>query len=983
MLPLLMLQRFPAAAMMATLCISPAVLHGAAPASPKITEPVAAITLDRMVVTGTHLRLEGDAHSAPVTTLDRTDIEQTGLATNLLEVLQKRLPMFSGSGNLGTTNANSGASATAGGSQLALRNLSTLVLVNGRRVSDNGIAGKGGRSFVDVSQIPVSAIERIEVLADGASAIYGSDAIGGVVNVVLRRDYRGLETGARHAFSSADGGYTERSAHATGGAGNERASITLSAHWSKTDSLLQSERGYSSPLLGQNAVVAGAIGQGNAFPTHLLNPALGSPRERNSTGPAATATSLATLVANGTYQPAGFDDVARTFDLAPHVTLILGRESRSGYASGEVQLLGRQLELFGDALVTRNDTTSQVVASSTVTNLTVPVGSPFNPLTTDFPQVAFRYLPRPRVLENESRLVRSSLGVRGELGSRWRWQAAYTRSRTHTAQRVRNVLYGPNLTRAVAGGYDAQGVPTAGGVYSRVLSGVSESVGTFVIQPALDPFARPAAVDPASLQHLFGRVVGDYSAGLSQLDATIAGEGWLLPAGNISVALGGDFRRETVSGQPDENSRNTGPTARRWLGAPYFDPFNGGRRIVSAFGEVRIPLAGPRATWRGAHALDFDLAYRVDNYDDAGRARGPKVGVRWQPVSPGFSLRASLSESFQAPPLHALAGGVTQVFTPAAAIPAVFGVAGQALQQTGSNPALRPSTAKTRSFGLRWSPRAAAGVSLGADFIAVDQVDIAGLLGAAAILQDVDARGPASAFAGQVAFFNFPGAPGAVPVTAAGQLHDWLVVRRNSAASLYVVDTQRNIAGQHVQALDLHLGYRAPTGRLGAWDLRTSGTFFLNHQFQATPLERHYQYAGHATRGGTASQGTLPGYRFYSTADWRHSAWGATLGHTYVASVVDIATGGLTFENAAAAGIRTRRSVDAFSAFDFALRHTWKKPASRALSWLAGTTLTLGVNNLADRAPPLAPQAFDDNNADISTYDPIGRLWHASLRVKF
>jgi iron complex outermembrane receptor protein len=919
--------------------------------------------------------------------LDAADLERTGLATNLLEILQKRMPMVSGSNNLGTTAANTNAAATAGGSQLALRNLSTLVLVNGRRVSDNGIGARGftGRNFVDISQIPVAAIERVEVLADGASAIYGSDAIGGVVNIILRSDFRGAESGGRYAVSTDDGHYAERSAHLTAGAGNDRVNVTASVSWSKTDPLFQSERRYSRPMLGSSLAVAGAIGQGNAFPTYLLNPALNSPRDRNPTGTSAAATSLAALVANGTYVPATAADVGNTLDTAPYVTVLLGRESRSGYANLDAKLLGQRLELVGDFLFTKNETFSQLAAASFSPNATVPAGAPSNPLTVAFPQVSFRYAPAPRGFNHDDRMTRGTLGLRGQLGEDWRWETSYTRSRNVTQQSIHNVFYAPNVARAIAGGYNAQGVPTPGGAFSRVITGFSEERGTFVIQPALDPFARPAGVDPASLNNLLGTVYGKFTATLDQANATLSGIAWRWPAGKARFAVGADVRREELAGMPDENSRNTGPTARRWLGAPLLDPFAHARRIESGYGELRVPLAGGEWTPTGLHALETDVAWRVENYSDAGRSRAPKYGLRWQPRDGQLTLRATYSESFQAPTQFSLYGPVTQNFTTTGVIPGVFGVIGQAQQLTGSNPALRPSRARSRSVGVVWAPRALQGFTGGVDFVAVNQVDLAGSIGAAAILQDVDARGPASPFASQVAFFNFPGRAGATPITAPGQLRDWLVTRGNTAQSIFLVDAQDNIAGQRLRALDVHAGYHAADAGWGAWDVRTTGTFFLSYQFQTTPLEPYFEYAGAATRGGTGSVGTIPPYRFYNTIAWQKNSWCVTLGHTYVPPVVDLATGGLTFVNASAAGVRARVPVSGFSAFDLAASYTVKKNSgvSALRRWLGGTTLTAGVNNLTNRPPPLAPQAFDDNRADVAAYDPIGRLWYVSVKAEF
>ncbi|HET7536208.1 MAG TPA: TonB-dependent receptor plug domain-containing protein, partial [Candidatus Didemnitutus sp.] len=351
------------------------------------------LRMEKFVVTGSYLPMAADTKAVPVTLITQDEIAKTGLNANLLEVLQKRMPMLSGNGNLGTTSANTGSGATAGGANASLRNLNTLILINGRRVSDNGIGANGGRNFVDVSQIPVAAIERVEVLTDGASALYGSDAIGGVINVILRSDFQGFEIGGRYGWSDAKGDYAERSAYAIAGASTDKVSITVSGSWAKTDPLLQSDRSISSPITGRTATYSGVVGQGNSFPTAMLATGVNTPRERNPVGPAATAPNLAALIANGTYVATDFTGAAALLDIAPYVTLIIQRESKAGYADFNAKLVGQQLELFGDFLYSQNDSMSQLAAQPSTPNLTLPVGSPYNPLTVPFTQVAFRYLP--------------------------------------------------------------------------------------------------------------------------------------------------------------------------------------------------------------------------------------------------------------------------------------------------------------------------------------------------------------------------------------------------------------------------------------------------------------------------------------------------------------------------------------------------------------------------------------------------------------
>ena len=168
--------------------------------------PAKTTQLQRVVVTGTLVSTNPNDAAVPVTTLDADDLNQTGVSSDMLSTLSKSIPAFAGRSNAGASNAQNHNQFTAGGSQIELRNLPTLVLVDGQRMALDGVAGlSGSKNFVDISQIPAAALERVDVLTDGASSLYGADAVGGVVNFVLKHDYHGVTIGTHYGV--ADGGY--------------------------------------------------------------------------------------------------------------------------------------------------------------------------------------------------------------------------------------------------------------------------------------------------------------------------------------------------------------------------------------------------------------------------------------------------------------------------------------------------------------------------------------------------------------------------------------------------------------------------------------------------------------------------------------------------------------------------------------------------------------------------------------------------------
>ncbi len=958
----------------------------------------AEVTLEKFVVTGSNIPTAADALAAPVTILGRADLEATGLDTNLLEVLQKRMPIFAGNGNLGVTNSNVGANSTAGGSQASLRNLSTLVLLNGRRVADNGSNARGGRSFVDLNQIPLAAVQSIEVLTDGASAIYGSDAIGGVVNVKLRSDFNGVEAGGRYAFSNRKGDYEEKSGYVVVGAKRPGLGLTVSASWSEVTPIYQADRPFSTPIIGRTATISGAVSPTNAnFPSNFLRSDLLSPSRAVPTGTAATAADLAALQASGIYPASAFQPIADSFDLSPLVTLILESKKKAMSLASTVTLIPEKLELFVQGLYSDSDSFSQLAAQPITS--TVPVNAPYNPTRSSI-FAAFRYVPAPRQFINSGELTRIVGGVRGKIFDKFRWEVGYNYNANVLTNSVKNVLYAPNLQLGLAGGFDASGNALIGGKFARVFRDFNAPPGlatlaqyqaaitpaNSVVQPALDVFARPGGVDPLSIANIFSASSLQFDSNLKSIDGSIAGDIWQLPGGGLGAALGYSLTKEELIGNPDPNSRSSGPTAGRWTGATFFDPFSRSRDIKAAYAEIRVPIFGERNSIPGFRALDLSAAYRYEDYSDAGESKVPKYGLRWRPMGDDLTVRGTYSEAFAAPAMFSLFGPTTQGFTATAVIPNVFGVNGQAQARGGSNSGLKPSTAETYSVGAVYSPKAVKGLTMSVDFISIDQVELVGSAGSTEILRSIEAVGSASPYISQVSLGNWPTnpdptLPAATRVTSAGQLGA-LLRGGASANQIFLTDSLINISGQRVKALDVAINYEFPNRDMGRFKVGTTGTFFLDYQFQALPSQVYYEYANHVSNGGTGAQGAVPGMRFFTTFDWSKGPWAVSLANTYIDEMTDIGPGGITF---ALSTTLKRVPVASYSVWDLAVSHTFAKAPSDSgfRRWVGGLQLSVGVNNIADKMPSISPQAFNESQADVSTYSPIGRLFYISAKYRF
>ncbi len=952
------------------------------------------VVLSAFVITGSNIPTAADATDVPVTVVTPQDMARTGENDNLLDILRKEIPAFAGRSDIGTSNATNANQNTAGGSQIQLRNLDTLVLINGRRVATSGAnADNGGKSFVDVSQIPTAAIDRIEVLTDGASAIYGSDAVGGVINIILKTDYQGAEIGGRYAISPNTGDYSERSGYVVAGAAQNGVSLTVTGSWTETDPLWQNQRPFIASNFQSKPSFPGVAGG------DFLNPSLDTPSSGNPTGLSATAPSYAALIANGTYSKG-----VPLVNLSPYQTMLLKTNQKNGVVTFTVDVIPKKLVVFGDAEISDSRAFAQTNAFlNNLASLTVPAGAPFNPLTVAATGVIAGNLNTPLQTFDHAKGDRVTAGLRGEINRDWNWEIAGTYSEQRLNQDLANELFMPNINLAVAGGYNASGQATPGGGFSEVYAlGGYPATKTLVLQPALDPFAR-AGLSPASLKNIYGTEVINATSLLKGVDAKIVGSVFTLPAGKVSVAVGAAVREETLSGTPDQDSANlsTSPANHNWgAGGVFFDPFSRSRTIDSYYAETRIPITSAQWHLPGLHALDLSVAGRDERYSDSGTSSVPKIGLRWQPVDEQFTVRFTYSKAFTAPDLWHEYGppSVTAASGTAVFAPANLGVTDPNLLHAltyysgnGNNPDLGPSHAWSRSAGLSFSPKAVPGFTVSVNYVDVFQKGLPAGIGATNIVNSVNALGSASPYFSAIAVGAIPGTPGAnqAPFASPNGIYNYLVANNYNATQIYIADHFVNSGGVHVEAYDLDVDYRWPTPTLGTLTIGTTGTYLQHFLFSALPGQPFYEFAGYSTNTQTEA-GTFPHYSFYSTLDWKYHNWDATFGNTYMSSMTDVGSppAGKTYAPANYLAAHPAVPVAYYTSWDFQLAYTVDRAtAKRVFGWLRGATLAVGVNNLFNRMPPYAglseAASNNNNNVDTAAYSPIGRLFFVSGSVKF
>ncbi|HVZ66197.1 MAG TPA: TonB-dependent receptor [Lacunisphaera sp.] len=889
------------------------------------------VKLDKFVVTGSYIPAAADERNAlPVQVVDTKSIELTGVTKSALDLLRKAVPQIVGGLNIGVENGNIAGNSTNGGSQVALRNTSTLVLIDGQRAAFDPVSGTGGYQFVDLNIIPVSAVDRIEVLTDGASAIYGSDAVSGVVNIILKKNFQGGEVGGSYGFEKADrtgAMYRERSAHVMFGANTDRTNVTVSAEWSKSDPLYERDYSYTSPVLGLTVTYAGVVNDaaGNFY---KLNPNL-------TEAPATPQRSLADLVAAGVYIPTSIDDVANGFDLSTRPTF-LGALDKQVATFSSTHKITDSLSVGTSLLYAKTSNKYNLNPQPlflTINNPSDPTSFnlPGIPITDAKAQVRNRFLNagnRDYVTDTDS--LRGTVQVDGKINADWNWSA--------------DALYNTSTQFAT---YSNQVLNSA------LVAGIQTGLINFTaINQDLNKLAQAGVLGNA-------QVIG--KSQIIAYDARVNGRLFDLPAGPVYIAAGVGYRKEASSITADKNSVNnpvTGTSA--WNFGVSVDPFDASRNVKSMFLEAKIPVTSPENHIPGLYTVSLDGAIRHEIYSDTDDPTVPKVSLRWLPFNDEFALRSTYSKSFSAPILFSLFGPTGSGATPQLGGLTAYDGSGNAIgnfpnvqgaQQSGANPNLRPSKSKNYTVGFIYSPKRFKGFSVSVDYYNIKETDIVGTLATTStMIQDVEQFGPASIFAPYIHLGNF-GQLGGTLVTAPGQLHV-------NPANVFVDQFSANVASQNQDGMDIGVKYGLDTG-YGRFDFSTTWAYLHKFQLQSSPGQPYTEYVGNN------GFGTLPKYRSYTTLSWQKGAYSANLANTFIDSVQSF--------NDPTFHVGSYSSVDILGSMD----------AGKVFQGLRGLNVTVGINNLFNRFPPTDANDFSDPPADTSIYSSIGRFYYVNFAYRF
>jgi iron complex outermembrane receptor protein len=981
-------------------------------------------TAERVIVTGSNIPTSEETGPSPVDTYRTEDIQKLGVV-NQTDLLSK-LPIEAG----GTINQN----IANGGDGSVIPNLrgllpkETLVLVDGKRVAPNA-NGVG----VDINLIPFPMIDRIEILKDGASAIYGADAIAGVFNIILIHKFRGLEIGGTigNTNMGASNDAREVEAWLKAGTGDDKTDILIIADAYDRQGIFSRDRD-----LTRNAQAiswGGGDGRSSNKPggivadvgNLILDPTIAAPTPHAF--PNAATDPQYIPRPGGSHNSGPYNTDFHAYNFAALTPAIPEADRQSFYGSFTRDLCDKYLTVFADFKYSRSFFNAALApvpftpdpfhtalgTGFSSTGISVPIQNAFNPFTvadttlptgTPFAGVGVTTGVKYRGLEFGNRVSPTTkhdmlfdFGLKGELGEfgdyfkTWNWEMSFRYSRDEAINLSEGVVSAPGLREALLDTDPA----TAFNPFLN-FSGVQQQTAiarsrVYVTLHDTAEFETPSA---------FVNLNGDL---------------FQLPAGPVSFALGGEYRGERFKDTPDSLN-----TTFNTIGATDLEASKVNRDVWGMYQEVRIPVTSPTWNFPGAYSLEFDLAEREEWYSQntaatsvigAGHSQyntqRPKFSVRWQPFDQELTLRASYSEGFHAPQLFEISPASTQSF-PAVTDPHnptnVNNGGGvlplttpgnptdvQVEERQLGNPNLQPEVAYEWTYGLVYSPKWLKGLTVSADWWHIDMRSIASILGAQFIIEHnipgLITRAPAP-----------PGFIG--PITL-------------------VIDPNANLAGAVLEGLDYELIYILDTtifghGDFGQFTYTVNGTWLSRFELQVSPDQDSFNIAGQFVPTGFALTSSLPRNRAFASLFYHgpHDSWmnGLDVGGTvhWTGQYWDDLLEGVNRK------VREWTTLDLLASYTFNMpapvvqqevpgyskdggknvkmkdgKEKNVMPVSTASysecgwrAWLNGTTITLGMQNVFDQNPPFVGGAFE-NNYDESLADVRGRFWYVGLKKRF
>ena len=941
-------------------------------------------TVEEVVVTGTRIRRDGYQAPTPLTVLSRDEIENTSPTNNIADFVNQ-LPSLAGSTRPSNSRLNL-SSGQAGINALNLRNLGevrTLVLLDGRRSVASTITG-----LVDVNTIPQLLVDRVEVVTGGASATYGSDAVGGVVNFILNDRFEGLTAQADVGVTSHGDGFNY-SAGLAGGlsfAGG-RGHLIMSAEIAHRDGIFEVDRdwnhtGYvriqdptwTTTSTTPQFLIRREVGAVNSTPGGIITASSGGTANRLRglyfgeggsvnqfqfgalTFPSPTGTAAPVLTQGGDWR---VNDTGRRIGLDPE-------DDRHGLFGRVGFEVAPGLELFAEAsynwqevyfnsgpnlatgiLLQRDNAflintlgPTRLAGINTVTFGTSAADLPF------------------RVANNVREVQRYVVGAEGEFalfGERATWDVYGQYGRAELREQLRNIMHIQRMAAATDAVFAAAGNP-AGVAPGTIVCRINVDTNPANDDPSCVPLNRlgVGVANPAAFAYVLGDPYRDETVEQVVAGANLSFTPFATWAGDVSVAVGAEYREERIEGfvpQEFQPLVTTTGTTNRWSVGNYL-PTNGQYDVTEGYLEAVVPLG---------FGLEFNGAARATSYSTAGDVTTWRAGATWQPLN-DIRLRATRSRDIRAPNLNELyqAGTANSdsvanpAFTPDGANgPARFSYSATV---TG-NANLRAETADSWNAGVIVSPRFLPGFNASVDYFRIDMEDVIDSLSAQEIIN--------RCFEGRQ---EFCAAYSVDPI-------------RSTPTAPYLLFRSQpfNFASKRVRGVDFEGSYRAPVsnlfaGAVGDFTLRGLATRYLENTTDTgiagtVPLN---------TIGVNGLQYSTPRWIYRFTASYDTAAYSIT-------AVARGVSEGKYLANAIECQTNCPLSTPQFPTYDDVdIKGALYVDLNGTLNFdalgRADGEFFVNITNLFDADPILLPETGLAANTTYS--DMLGRIFRVGIRLR-
>lgn len=938
------------------------------------------VKLEKFVVTGSNIPstlTAGEATALPVVTIDRKAIDETGYQT-AADLLQKITANNGGSVPI----SNNGTGFTPAASSISLHGLgpeATLVLINGHRVADYPIGNGGQTAFVDLNSIPLSAVEKIEVLTSGASAVYGADAVAGVVNIIFRKNYDGAELSFRY------GNTTNKDSHEivasfVQGVSTDTSSLTAGVDYFSRAAIFNHDRSYSiiPPYVSTNAIPINA-----QITTAAYDAALGLPAGTRPPGVTKDVfyadPGVTPGAAGGNTVPADGNIVSSSTNKgntpANQYIYSNGRQSvwnfnqTSGaypafahygaFINGERKMFGTQnIKAYYDVSYQHNFSESQlaplatgtfttpgsveyVIPANTPNPLPLPDGraraaapgayNPFNPFNIDITGgTKFRLFEfGNRILKTDSDAFMATAGMKLEnVADNWNVDLGARFSTIGVHQDFK--LVSTSRFNQIVNAADPIFNPSS-----------STYIGTTTpYNPFGYPAANPIPSNALTVNYATVHVKDQFTSYLRNPFITASsGSIFKLPAGDVGFAAGVDYRIETLEQNPDAISLlgDDGSGAENYV--------NKSRSVLAFFAESKLPIFSASQHIPGAYDMSMQVALRDERFLTSSQSKlVPSVAISYKPFDDTLMFRINAGKGIRQPSLFELYGGTVNGLT-SLTDPRT----GAELQETptiqGSNSSLKPEQTKTYGAGFVWSPKqyGLKGFTVNADYWRVEREGTV-----VSNPQDTLNR-------------RFGTTPGGLVTGEA-------VILDGAGTILSVKAPYINVGKTIAQGFDLGSSYVWNTASMGRFDFGAGATY-LWHFKQATVTGQPLQELVNTdASGGQGLDGYLR-WKAKANIEWTLKEYNALLTTNYTAGFEDLDGDGNPFQ------------VKAMTTFDLQFSYTLHDQFSKALD---GTKVTIGALNVFDKNPPFS-SGFGSNAAGYPgfLYDSTGRFLYVQLSKKF